>query len=128
MCYPWLLAGLVDPRRVRADQQMIADTFMEAIDETLDSWFGKEIYDSVESSDDLLSGIWQCALWLWAWQIMATIAQAEFQHRRNRAKADRCDMWTNSVAKSYNCEAALPLQWQHRALVDIATMDGHVRN
>ena len=37
-------------------------------------------------------------------------------------------MWSNFIAKSYNCEAALRLRRQHRALVDIATMDGHVRS
>ena len=53
MCYPWLLAGCVDSRRIRADKQIIAGAFREAPEETLGFWFGKKMHDSVESSDDL---------------------------------------------------------------------------
>ena len=124
MCYPWLLAGLVDPRRSSPDKRLVAEAFVEAPVETLDLWFGNELRDRIEDADDLMSGSWQSALWLWSWQVLCTIAQAEFQHGRNRRRAHEHDLWSNFVAKSFNSEAALRLQRHHRAFADLSRSAG----
>jgi len=127
MCYPWLLAGLVDPRRSQPDKRLIAEGLMGAPEETLDIWFGQIVRERIESIDSLLSpdSMWVKALWLWSWQILCTIAQAEFQHGRNRRRAHENDAWQNFVAKSFNSEGALRLQRQHRALVQVAKSGPH---
>ena len=119
MCYPWLLAGPVGPRRSREDKELIAGAFLDAPSELLDSWFAKVLRDKVSEVDDLFSDEWQAALWLWSWEIRTTIAQAEFQHGRNRRRAHRKDTWANFVSKSFNREAALRLERQHRALAQL---------
>ena len=99
MAYPWLLTALVDPRRVMADKRTVATAFFDAVLELLDMWFSKLVQERITSADDLFEESWQMALWLWAWQILCTIAQAEFQHGRNRHRAHEQDLWSNFVAK-----------------------------
>ena len=58
--------------------------------------------------------------WLWqrAWSVDAMIAQLEFMHSRNRARAHAFQLWQRFAADSYNAERQNRFVWASKALED----------
>jgi len=116
MCYPWLLAGLVDGRRSMADRSALAKAFADSPADVLDAWFGAPLQARIDDKGDLFEQKWQQALWIWSWQITLSIAQVEFTHGRDRARSHANESWGNFCAQTYNNENHLRLQRQYASM------------
>lgn len=119
MCYPWLLVGVVDPRRDDSEKRATANAYMAAPEDMADSCFGLELRMHISSPEEVLQGRWNEALLLWSWERLCRVAQSEFQHGRNRRRAHENTTWQNFVSKTYNQEAVLRLRRQHQAMASL---------
>ena len=61
------------------------------------------------------------ALFLWTWEVWTGTAPIEFEHNRNRLRADKSLTWKHFVAISYNMESMRRLQWMKKVAVQFAT-------
>ena len=123
-CTPWLWAGLVDYRRDPASRQHLLESLLAITGtrrELGDEWFHEEVLarlaalGGIEQITELqTSGLLQ-GLWLWAWEVLATAAQTEFAHGRNRARAHFSQSWGNFVAQCNNAENVRRLDVQQKA-------------
>ena len=91
--------------------------------EQFDACFGLVLVTTLTSSKDheegldlLSSLLYSRFLWLWAWECSRTAASTEFQHGRNRRRADRSMNWTTFAAVCLCQEAKRRLVSQHKAM------------
>jgi hypothetical protein len=117
MKLPFALAGVVDDRRSEADRAMLAASCIDSAPEQRDEWFMPAFLTMVPTAEKLLSAEIQRWIWQWGWSVSLTIAQLEFMHGRNRARAHECMAWPLFVAASYNAARFNRFAWARRSLL-----------
>ena len=108
--WPWKLAALCDTRIALVDRRELALEFWDVPDVELGEHFSMRLRASVETPMQLLSPATQSFLWAWSSQVSTSVANVEFKHGRNRARAHRAMSWQSFVAQYVNHESQLERQ------------------
>ena len=129
LCMPWLAASLIDYRQSAENRSSLRQQVWKLADaeEQIDDWFGVPFLKLAGSEAALDSAECRHAIFLWAWEVLGTVAPCEFMHGRNKRRANRSHNWASFVAQSLNNEATARLRWQHAASNSIVAPGGGKR-
>ena len=115
-CMPWLLAILIDFRRLASEIEMWEGLIFTMAWDQLDELFGEVLLGKITTREQLQDEDLLLHILAWAHDVWSTVGPAEFTHGRNRTRVSDAMSWLRFAPIAYNHETKLRLQWQQKAL------------
>ena len=103
---PWIISVAVDTRRPVEERRALSAGLAGLAEEQLGEWFGKPAAAKLPCPTAWVDDPdWNVAVNVWSWEVLGSVCQREFQHNRNRQRANSSQSWAifSSVSTNEEC-------------------------